>query len=92
MSRFTNNEGTITTNIFEERLKRVEQQIQSIVDSLSTTFLLGRLRVDRTAPVDSNDVNALDALYDIVRDENYEYILINNSGTLNWVRIIMATF
>lgn len=92
MSRFSGDTSTVTTNVIEERLKRVEQQLEFINNTLSSVFVLGRLRIDRSAPANSADVLTLDAQYDIVRDADYEYILINNGGTLEWRRISYSSF
>lgn len=92
MSKFANTSISISVPILEERLKRVEQQLNFLNNTLSGYFVLGRLRTDRTAPASSSDVQSLDLLYDIVRDTNYTYVLINNAGTLAWRRITMSSF
>lgn len=85
--------SSFTTSDIEERLRRLEQQVEYLVPSLNSVYLLGRLRFDRNSPANSADIVAgVDLLYDIVRDSNYEYILINNAGTLAWVRISMSSF
>jgi hypothetical protein len=93
MSRF-NDQNPITGNdSLEERVKRLEEQQASWGNRFFNTFTIGRLRTDRTtAPASSADVNATDRLYDIIRVYPYEYVLINNSGAFNWVRISMSTF
>lgn len=92
MTRFAPNTSVINHNNTEERLRRVEQNFQDLQNRLFSSYVLGRLRIDRTAPANSSDVSPPDKLYDIVRDEDYEYILINDSGTLAWRRITMSSF
>lgn len=92
MSRFTQGASSVAPSVIEERLKRVEQQLEFINNTLSSVFVRGRLRTDRTAPADSADVMPLDAQYDIVRTANYEYILVDNSGTLEWRRVTYNSF
>lgn len=92
MSRFTQGFSTVAPHVIEERLKRVEQELEFINNVLSTVFVRGRLRTDRSAPANSTDVLPLDAQYDIVRTANYEYILINDSGTLEWRRVTYNSF
>ncbi len=93
MSKYTDQNPITGSSIAEERITRLEQQIFTLQNRLSTAFVQGRLRTDRTtAPADSVDINNTDKLYDIIRVYPYEYILINNAGTFNWVRITMATF
>lgn len=92
MSKFVNNSVSISAPILEERLKRVEQQLNFLNNTLSGYFTIGRLRTDRTAPTSSSDVQPLDALHDVARDASYTYVLINNSGTLTWRRITMNSF
>jgi hypothetical protein len=94
MSKWTDQNPITGSSIAEERLKRVEQQVFNLEQRLlNSTYLLGRLRTDRvTAPVSSTDVNDTDKIYDVIRIYPYEYVLINNSGTYNWVRLSMSTF
>lgn len=87
-----NNIVTANTSMIEERLKRVEQKLSFLNNTLSGYFTIGRLRIDRTAPSTSSDVLPLDALYDVVRDTNYTYVLIDDSGNLRWRRITMSSF
>lgn len=93
MSRF-NNQNPITGNDpIEERIKRLEEQQAAWGNRFFNTFTIGRLRTDRIAPpANSTDVNATDRLYDVIRIFPYEYVLIDNAGAFNWVRISMSTF
>jgi hypothetical protein len=76
----------------EQRLVSLENDVRNLNNTLVQYFLKGRLRTDRTAPANSADVQTPDRLYDRVTDTSYEYILINNAGTLEWVRIAISTF
>lgn len=91
MGKFGDKSSFSGSSNLEERLKRLEQEQANSTNFLNT-YTLGTLRTDRTAPTSSADVQTPDKLYDVVRDNNYEYILINRSGTATWVRIIMSTF
>jgi hypothetical protein len=92
MSKFSDANPLVTKTVVDERVGRVEEAIRVIENRLANSYLQGRIRFDRTAPIDSADVQSPDRLYDIVRIYPYEYVLINNAGTLNWVRITMSTF
>lgn len=92
MSKFVNSSISISAPILEERLKRLEQQFNFLNQTLSGYFTIGRLRIDRSAPASSSDVQPLDALYDIVRTPTYTYVAIDNAGTLEWRRITMNSF
>jgi len=76
----------------EERIRRVEEQVQILNNRLPSTFVQGRLRWDRTSPASSSDVQSSDKLWDRCIDTSYEYVLVNNAGTLEWLRIIMSSF
>lgn len=76
----------------EQRLVLLENQVRNLNNTLVKYFLIGRLRTDRGTPSSSIDILPVDQIYDRVTDTSYEYILINNSGTLNWVRIAISTF
>jgi hypothetical protein len=54
--------------------------------NLKTRFIAGRLRTDRTTPTSNSDVNATDKEGDVVRTTTYQYIIVNDSGTLKWAR------
>jgi hypothetical protein len=75
-----------------QRIANIENQLRSINNTLLPFFVAGRLRTDRTAPTSSSNVEAVDELYDRVVTTSYEYILLNNSGTLEWVRLSVSTF
>lgn len=96
MTRFTSYENgqgnNIAMNQLAERIKRLEQQFEYITPTLDALYVKGRLRLDRMAPANSADVNSFDILYDIVRDADYEYVLIDDSGNLRWRRITMSAF
>lgn len=96
MTRFTPYEdgkgNNLAMNQLAERIKRLEQQFEYISPTLDALYVKGRLRLDRMSPVNSTDVNTFDILYDIVRDTDYEYVLIDNGGTLEWRRITMSVF
>lgn len=80
----------------DEALRRVaylEIQNRNLPRSLKANFITGRLRTDRVAPTSSaNVIPNLDLIYDRVLDANYEYILIDNAGTLEWRRIALSSF
>jgi len=91
MSRFSNQSITTLSNE-QDRIRRLEETVRLLELKLANSYVLGRLRFDRTAPVDSLDVQTPDKLYDIVRDENFEYVLINVAGNLRWRRISYVAF
>lgn len=74
------------------RIERIENDLDQLNDLLRPYFIMGRLRTDRMAPISSSDFNENDLIYDRVVTPTYEYILVNNSGSLNWVRIAASTF
>ncbi len=74
------------------RINRIQNDLDATLSNLDATYVKGRLRFDRPAPANSTDVNDTDLLYDRVVTATYEYILINNAGTLNWVRSALSTF
>ena len=93
MSRFTNQNAITGVSTLEERVKRLEEQNAAWSNRFFNTFMIGRLRTDRTtAPANSTDINDTDKLYDVIRVFPFEYVLINNSGVYNWVQIQMSTF
>mgnify|MGYP001617386430 CR=1 FL=1 len=96
MSRFTNYDdgkgNNVAMNQLAERVKRLEQQLEYLPSTLDALYIKGRLRTDRMAPANSADVNTFDILYDIVRDTDFEYILIDDGGDLRWRQIIMSAF
>ena len=76
----------------QQRVVLLENQLRILNNTLQRYFVAGRLRTDRTAPVDSNDVQPPDQLYDRVLTADYEYILINDANDLKWRRIALNTF
>ena len=79
----------------DEALRRVillENQLRILPTSGQAYFIQGRLRTDRVAPANSADVQAQDLLYDRVLTPTFEYILINNAGTLEWRQTILSSF
>lgn len=93
MSRFTDQNAITGGSVLEERVKRLEEERAAWGNRFFNTFTIGRLRTDRVAPpANSADVVKTDLLYDVIRIFPYEYVLINNAGTLNWVQITMSTF
>lgn len=84
-----------TFNTTEEAIRRIavlESQFRNLSRSLTAFYIKGRLRTDRVAPANSADVQAQDAIYDRVLDANFEYILIDNAGTLAWRQITLSAF
>ena len=68
------------------RLDVLEKKERDLARTLKNRFVAGRLRTDRTAPSAYTDVVGGDELGDIVRTGAYEYLLVNDSGTLKWAR------
>lgn len=56
------------------------------ISNLKNRLVMGRLRIDRVAPTSNSDIQTPDQLGDIVRTGTYEYIVVNDSGTLKWAR------
>lgn len=59
------------------------------ISNLNTRFLRGRLRTDRTTPSANTDVNSTDKEGDVVRTATYEYVVVNDAGTLKWARFAL---
>lgn len=76
----------------QQRITNLENKVRILNNTLAAFFLKGRLRTDRTAPVDSDDVQTPDLLYDRVVKDDYEYILIDDAGMLKWRRISVSMF
>lgn len=70
----------------ESDLIRLRKQVERLPDDLRARYVLGRLRTDRTAPSSHSDVTASDFEGDIVRSATWEYLLVNDGGTLKWAR------
>jgi hypothetical protein len=81
-----------TPDQFSQRIALLENQMRILNNTLAAFFVKGRLRTDRTAPTSSADVQTPDKLYDRVVKNDYEYILIDNAGTLEWRRLTASTF
>lgn len=87
-----------TLNVFNkkdlnfQRIVNLENQMRNLNFTLASQFLKGRLRIDRSAPATSADVQTPDLLYDVVYTPTYTYILIDNAGALAWRRIAMGAF
>jgi hypothetical protein len=75
-----------------KRINRIQNTLDNLNKSVSSTYVLGRLRFDRSAPTSSTDIFPSDLLYDRVVTNSFEYILTNNAGVLNWVRTALSTF
>ena len=57
------------------------------IKNLNTRFVRGRLRTDRTTPSANSDIAAgVDKEGDVVRTATYQYIVVNDAGTLKWAR------
>lgn len=91
MSRFSDESITSRSNE-QDRIRRLEENVRILQNKLANSYVLGRLRFDRTPPLSSTDVQTPDKLYDIVRDEDFEYVLINVAGNLRWRRIGYVAF
>ncbi len=81
-----------TKDITTQRLVGVENQIRNLNFTLVPFFLKGRLRTDRTAPADSNDIETPDLLYDWVIKDDYAYLVVDDAGGLKWRRITLDVF
>jgi len=92
MKIFARESESFNIKDLEQRVRRLEQKLFNLKDDFSSLFVLGRLRTDRIAPTNSNDVNSLDLLYDIVIDANNIYYLINDSGSLAWRTVTINSF
>ncbi len=74
------------------RLITVEDRLNIIQSNASLNYIQGRLRTNRVVPANSADVVPTDQLWDRIIGKDYEYILRNNGGTLQWVQISLSTF
>jgi hypothetical protein len=81
-----------TPDQFSQRIALLENQMRILNNTLAAFFIKGRLRTDRVAPTSSADVQTPDKLYDRVVKNDYEYILIDNAGTLEWRRLTASIF
>lgn len=90
---FDNIDGIFnTTEQVLQRVTLLEQKFQNLPTSNQAYFVQGRLRTDRAAPANSADVAAQDLIYDRVLTDAFEYILINNAGTLEWRQSTLSAF
>jgi hypothetical protein len=92
MTRFIEDQAITGTTMDEKRLRRVEEELNFFDNRFFNTFLRGRLRTDRNAPTSSTDIETGDQEFDIVRESDYQYTLVNLSGTLTWLRAPWSTF
>ena len=77
----------MTDQLILKRVDSLEDKEKRRTRELRSNFVQGRYRTDRTAvPSSNSDVNTTDKLGDIIRTTTYEYILVNDSGTLKWAR------
>lgn len=90
--RDMNNSSFNSNDQTQERIVNLENKLKILNNTLAAFFLKGRLRTDRTAPINSADVQTPDLLYDRVVKDDYEYILIDNAGTLEWRRLTASIF
>lgn len=90
-------------NNIDEAMRRIaylEDQLLNITNLLNGLYQLGRTNTRRATPASSSDVVNIangssanfDLLYDRVLTPTNEYILINNSGTLEWRTIVLSSF
>lgn len=80
------------TDYILTRIARIQDTLNNTLNNLDSTYVKGRIRLDRTPPINTLDVNKTDLLYDRVLTTTYEYILVDNAGVLNWVRSALNTF
>lgn len=72
---------------FSRQISRLRSDDVNEVRNLNNRLVQGRLRTDRSTPSSHTDVNdGIDKLGDIVRTAAYEYVVVNDSGTLKWSR------
>ena len=72
-----------------DETQRLRRRMDTQEKTLPGQYLKGRIRTDRATPSASTDVQTPDQLGDIVRTGAYEYIVVNDSGTLKWARIAL---
>lgn len=86
--------GTVPTDIkgiraFLQQLSRVRKTDQTFWNSLDSQFVVGR-KVTKL-PSSSSDI-ADSAAGDFNVDSSFAYFCINNGGTVQWVRVAVASF
>lgn len=75
----------------------IQEEIDKFRDEMRAYYVIGRLRLDRTAPTGNGDVQPSDREGDVVREYDsggatyYEYTLVNEDGTLKWGRATLDT-
>jgi len=90
---FDNIDGIFNTS--DQTLQRVvllEDKFRNLPVSNQAYFVQGRLRTDRATPANSADVQLQDLIYDRVLTNAFEYVIINNAGTLEWRRATLNAF
>jgi len=71
------------------------QQDRRDFENFSQLFIKGRNRSllnNRAEPSSSSDVTSTDMVGDIMHTAGYLYILIDNSGTPEWRRVVISSF
>lgn len=81
-----------TSNDLQRKVEKVADDLETLTISLKSQYMRGRIRTDRTAPINSSDVQTPDKIYDVVYTATDMYVLINNSGTLAWRNISLGVF
>lgn len=76
-------------NVLREIIRTRQSDISEI-ESIKNRFISGR-KVMRT-PLSSSDIQATDRVGDISFSASYMYIVVDNSGTLVWRRVALASF
>lgn len=71
---------------FLQDICRLRREDVREVRNLNNRLVQGRLRTDRPDPSANNDVTVTDKEGDIVRSAAYEYLVVNDAGTLKWAR------
>jgi len=73
-----------------QKISQIRQNDQVQWNNLNNQFISGR-RVTRV-PTTSSNVLATDNVGDFNVTATYAYFCINNSGTVEWVRVAVGTF
>lgn len=76
-------------NVLREIIRTRQSDISEI-ESIKNRFVSGR-KVTRT-PSSSSDVQSTDRVGDMSFSASYMYIVVDNSGTLVWRRVSLASF
>lgn len=72
--------------VFLNDICRLRREDVREIRNLNNQLVQGRLRNDRPVPTSHSDVTVTDKEGDIVRSATYEYLLVNDAGTLKWGR------